>query len=164
MRPGENQGGLGAGDNDVGLKRELGSSRRQQTWLTSQGFLRCGWGSAGVRGSAGPGAGPDTCTKPGLKLVTWPGPWPAPSGVCAGGSVRLPATLPHGGACGVAAVCRRPGKDPPRQFGERAFPGFPWMPAASLPLRHLYRSRSKTARRVAPVSSCQSLAGQLKQP
>ena len=69
---------------------------------------------------------------------------PAPSGVrnagrrrvsfsqlCGGrapaGSVRMPAALPDGGAWGVAAVCRRPGKDPPRQFGERAFPGFPWV-------------------------------------
>ena len=33
------------------------------------------------------------------------------------GSVRMSAALPDGGACGVAAVCRRPGKDPPRQFG-----------------------------------------------
>ena len=44
------------------------------------------------------------------------------------GSVRMPAALPGGGACGVAAVCRRPVKDPPRQFGERAFTGFPWAP------------------------------------
>ena len=29
---------------------------------------------------------------------------------------------------GVAAVCRRPVKDPPRKFGERAFTGFPWTP------------------------------------
>ena len=41
------------------------------------------------------------------------------------GTVRMPAALPGGGACGVAAVCRRPVKDPPRQFGERAFTGFP---------------------------------------
>ena len=45
------------------------------------------------------------------------------------GSVCLPATLSDGGASGVAAVCRRPVKDPPRQFGERAFTGFPWAPA-----------------------------------
>ena len=44
------------------------------------------------------------------------------------GSVRLAAALSDGGACGVAAVCRRPVKDPPRQFGERAFTGFPWAP------------------------------------
>ena len=50
-------------------------------------------------------------------------------GVCTAGSVRMPAAFSDGGACGVAAVCRRPVKDPPRQFGERAFPGIPWMPA-----------------------------------
>ena len=65
------------------------------------------------------------------------------------GSVRLPATFFDDGACGVAAVCRRPVKDPPRQFGERAFTGFPWMPAANSSLRHLHRSRSKRVRRVA---------------
>ena len=75
--------------------------------------------------SADPGAGPNTYTKPGLNMGTWPASMPAPSGVCTAGSVRLPAALPDGGAWGVAAVCRRPGKDPPRQFGERAFPGFP---------------------------------------
>ena len=51
------------------------------------------------------------------------------------GSVRMPAALPSGGACGVAAVCRRPEKGPPRQFGERAFSGFPEAPAASSSLR-----------------------------
>ena len=45
------------------------------------------------------------------------------------GSVCLPATLSDGGASGVAAVCRRPVKDPPRKFGERAFTGFPWASA-----------------------------------
>ena len=39
----------------------------------------------------------------------------------------MPAAFSDGGAWGVAAVCRRPVKDPPRQFGERAFAGFPWM-------------------------------------
>ena len=43
------------------------------------------------------------------------------------GSVRMPAAFSYGGACGVAAVCRRPVKDPPRQFGERAFTGLLWM-------------------------------------
>ena len=97
--------------------------------------------------NAGPGADPDTCTKPGLNLGRWPAPMPAPSGVCTAGrkrvsfsqlcggrapagSVRSPAVLSDGGACGVAAVCRRPVKDPPRQFGERAFAGFPWVPAS----------------------------------
>ena len=101
--------------------------------------------SAVDAGSAGPGTDLDTCTKPGLNLGTWPVPMPAPSGVCTAGRkrvslsqlcggrvpvgiARLPAALPHGGACGVAAVCRRPVKDPPRQFGERAFTGFPWVP------------------------------------
>ena len=91
---------------------------------------------------AGLGADPGTWTEPGLTLGTWPEPVPAPSNVstvghkCVGfsqlgggrgpaGSVCLPATLSVGGACGVAAVCRRPVKDPPRQFGERAFTGFP---------------------------------------
>jgi len=77
---------------------------------------------------------------------------PAPSGVCTAGrkrvrflqlcggrdpvgSVRMPAALPGGGTCGVAAVCRRPEKGPPRQFGERAFSGFPEAPAASSSLR-----------------------------
>ena len=45
--------------------------------------------------------------------------------------MRLPAAFSDGGAWGVAAVCRRPVKDPPRQFGERAFPGFPCVLAAS---------------------------------
>ena len=79
-------------------------------------------------------------------MGTWPVPVPAPSGVCIAGHrrvslsqlcggrapagcVRWAAAFPQGGAWGVAAVCRRPGKDPPRQFGERAFPGLPWMPA-----------------------------------
>ena len=70
---------------------------------------------------------------------------PAPSGVCTAGrkrvnlsrlcggraragSVRMPAAFTDGGAWGVAAVCRRPVKAPPRQFGERAFTGFPWVP------------------------------------
>jgi len=70
---------------------------------------------------------------------------PAPSGVCIAdrkrvslprlgggraraGSVRMPAAFSDGGTWGVAAVCRRPVKDPPRQFGERAFTGFPWVP------------------------------------
>ena len=100
--------------------------------------------AAADAGSAGPDADPETCTKPGLNLDTWPEPLPAPSGVCTAGrkcvslsqlcggrtragSVRLPAALPNGGACGVAAVCRRPVKGPPRQFGERAFTGFPWV-------------------------------------
>ncbi len=109
--------------------------------------IRSSWRpvAAADAGSAGPDADPETCTKPGLNLGRWPAPMPAPSGVCTAGrkrvsysqlcggraragSVRLPVALPHGGACGVAAVCRRPGKDPPRQFGERAFPGLPWMP------------------------------------
>ena len=79
-------------------------------------------------------------------MGTWPEPMPAPSGVCIAGhkrislsqlcggrtragTVRMPAVLPDDGAWGVAAVCRRPVKDPPRQFGERAFTGFPWMQA-----------------------------------
>ena len=116
--------------------------------------------------SAGPDADLETCTKPGLNLCTWPAPLPARSGVCTAGrkrvslsqlcggraradTVRLPAAFSDGGACGVAAVCRRPVKDPPRQFGERAFTGFPWVPAVSSSLRHLYWSRSKTVRRVA---------------
>ena len=88
--------------------------------------IRSSWRpvAAADAGSAGPGADPDTCTEPGLNLGTWP----APSGVRAAGSVRLVAALPDGGACGVAAVCRRPEKGPPRQFGERAFSGLPWMP------------------------------------
>ena len=102
--------------------------------------------AAADAGSAGPDTGPNTCTKPGLNLGTWPEPLSAPSGVCTAGhkrvslsqlcggrdpagSVRMTAALPDGGARGVAAVCRRPVKDPPRQFGERAFTGFPWMPA-----------------------------------
>ena len=102
--------------------------------------------AAADAGSAGPGADPDTCTKPGLNLGTRPAPMPAPSGVCTAdhkrvsfsqlcggqapvGSVCLPAALPDCGARGVAAVCRRPAKDPPRQFGERAFTGLLWMPA-----------------------------------
>ena len=59
--------------------------------------------------------------------------------VCTAGSIRMLAALPHGGARGVAAVCRRPGKDPPRQFGERAFPGFPWMPAWLVKCRSVWR-------------------------
>ena len=87
----------------------------------------------------------ETCTKSGLNLGAWPASMPVPSGaytvgrkrvslsqLCGGraraGSVRLPAVFSDGGACGVAAVCRRPVKDPPRQFGERAFTGLPWMP------------------------------------
>ena len=35
----------------------------------------------------------------------------------------MPAALTDGGEFGVAAVCRRPVKDPPRQLGERAFTG-----------------------------------------
>jgi len=50
-------------------------------------------------------------------------------GVCTAGSVRMPAAFSDGGAWGVAAVCRRPVKDPPRQFGERAFTGLSWAPA-----------------------------------
>ena len=109
--------------------------------------FRSSWRSvaAADAGSAGPDTGPNTCTKPGLNLGTRPAPMPAPSGVCTAdhkrvsfsqlcggrapaGSVRSPAVLSDGGACGVAAVCRRPVKDPPRQFGERAFAGFPWVP------------------------------------
>ncbi len=83
--------------------------------------------AAADAGSAGLGADPDTCTKPGLNLGTRPAPMPAPSGVCTAdhkrvsfsqlcggqapvGSVCLPAALPDCGARGVAAVCRRPVK------------------------------------------------------
>ena len=96
--------------------------------------------------SAGLEAGPNTCTKPGLNLGTWPEPWLAPSGVSADGykhcwsfaavwwssSCRLCMVAgysPVWSSSDVAAVCRRPVKDPPRQFGERAFTGFPWASA-----------------------------------
>ena len=50
--------------------------------------FRSSWRSvaAADAGSAGPEAGPNTCTKPGLNLGTWPEPLPAPAGC------PLPAT------------------------------------------------------------------------
>ena len=70
---------------------------------------------------------------------------PAPSGVLTAGhkhcqsfaavrwwsSCRLctiAGCSPVWSSSGVAAVCRRPVKVPPRPFGERAFTGLPWMP------------------------------------
>ena len=101
--------------------------------------------AAADAGSSVPGADPETCTKPGLNLGTWPAPMPAPSGVCTAGrkrvslsqlrggrspagSVRMPAALPSGGACGVAAVCRRPVKDLSPNCRGGSFTGLPWVP------------------------------------
>jgi len=73
----------------------------------------------GAAAGAGLGSGPDTWTRPGLKLVTWPAAMPARFGVCTAGSVRLPSALPDGGAW--------------------AFPGFPWMPAWLVKYRFVRR-------------------------